>query len=332
MWMNLFLLYLTLLCVKGLQEYSDEFYECINPNKKTRSHSECTSKKIPETDGYKCCSMKISYEGNNSYSCFVLETEYTKNETILGAFMLNNSLASLFGSKGGQMEIDCGENLKSTQNYGKMSDEYLNCYKSHINGVDNENDCQKYNIPENEKSKCCFLESLQQDNEGNIINDKRCYIINDEYFTKEKNLNNYLLDKFNLKSLDQIKNINLTIKCKNYDIFTFKSKFEVKQTAVTKNSEIISSSDNDNEKIEPVIDKDNINKKKSSSSNAGIIAAIVIPCIVVLIGGIVLTIYLIKKRKAKKSGEGEGKNDTQADINNNQNQSNNSISNKNMDI
>ena len=100
--------------------------------------------------------------------------------------MSNNSLASLFGPKGGQMEIDCGKNIKSTQNYGKMSDEYLNCYKNHMNGADNENDCQKYDIPENEKSKCCFLESLQQDNEGNIINDKRCYIINDEYLTKEK--------------------------------------------------------------------------------------------------------------------------------------------------
>ena len=144
MWMNLFLLYLTLLYVQGFQEYSAQFYECINPNKITNSPSQCTSIKIPETEGYKCCSMKISYDGHNSYNCFVLENEYSKNETILNAFMLNNSLASLFSSKGGQMEIDCGEDIISTQNYGKMSEEYLNCYKSYINGVDNENDCQKY--------------------------------------------------------------------------------------------------------------------------------------------------------------------------------------------
>ena len=223
MWMN-FLLYLSLLYIKGFQEYSDEFYECINPDKKVNSPFICTSIKIPEAEGYKCCSMKISYDGNNSYNCFVLENEYTKNQTILEAFALNNSLASLFSSKGGQMEIDCGENIKTIQKYEKMSDEYLNCYKSHINGVDNENDCHKYDIPGKEKSKCCFIESLQKDNEGNIIKDKKCYIINDEYFTKEKNLNNYLLDNFNLKSLDQVKNINLTINCKNYDVFNFTCK------------------------------------------------------------------------------------------------------------
>ena len=180
-----------------------------------------------------------------------------------------------------------------------MSDEYLNCYKSHINGVDNENDCQKYDIPEKEKSKCCFLETLQQDNKGNIKKDKRCYIIHDEYFTKQKNLSNYLLDKFNLKSLDQIKNINLTIKCKNYDVFNYKSKFEVIQIPVTKKTDIISSDTginlNTDEVRNSIIDKEKI-KKKKSSSNAGIIAAIVIPCVAVLIGGIVLTIYLINKR------------------------------------
>ena len=298
MWMKLFLLFLSLLYVGGLKEYSEEFYECINPNLIANSHSECTSIKIPETEGYKCCSMKISYDGNNTYNCFALEAEYTKSEIILDEFMLNNSLAFLFGSKGGQMEIDCGEDKKVTHNYGKMSDEYLNCYQGHINGVDNANDCQKFDIPENEKSKCCFLETVQQDNIGNIIKDKRCYIIHDEYFTKEKNFNNYLLDKFNLKSLEDIKNINLTINCKNYDIFNFKSKFDDIQTSVTKNSEIISPLI---EEKDSVSDEDKTNKEKSSSK-AGLIAAIIIPCSIVLIGGIILAIYFINKRKAKKSG------------------------------
>lgn len=154
--------------------------------------------------------------------------------------------------------------MKLIQNYEKMSDEYFNCYKSHINGVENENDCQKYDIPEKEKSKCCFLESLKKDNKGNIIKDKRYYIIQDEYFTKEKNLNNYLIDKSNLKSLDQVKNIIITINCKNYDVFYFKSKFEktpplnddTKKTEILSSSTYINPNDDDNKP--PVL----INKKE----------------------------------------------------------------------
>ena len=124
------------------------------------------------------------------------------------------------------------------------------------------------------------------------------------------------MDKFNLKSLDQIKNINLTIKCKNYDVFNFKSKFEGIQIPVTKKTDIISSDTginlNTDEVRNSIIDKEKI-KKKKSSSNAGIIAAIVIFCGIVLIGGTILTIYFIKKRKAKNSKEGE----TEAETSNN---------------
>ena len=92
MWMNLFLLYLTLLYVRGLQELIMNFImKVLIHIKKTNSPSQYTSIKIPETEGYKCCSMKISYDGHNSYNCFVLKNKQTKNETILNAFMLNNT-------------------------------------------------------------------------------------------------------------------------------------------------------------------------------------------------------------------------------------------------
>lgn len=319
--MFLFFLYLSSLYAKGLQEYSDKFFECINLNKSANSQLECTSINIPEKEGYKCCSMKISYDGNNSYNCFPLETKYANNQTILDEFFLNNSLASLFGSKGGQMVIDCG-GINSTQKFEKMSDDYLNCYKSHINGVDNANDCHKYEIPEKEKSKCCFIETLQQDSKGNIIKDKKCYIINDGYFTKEKNLNNYLLDNFNLKSLDQIKNINLTINCKNYDVFNFSSKFEDKHISSPSSTINLNNNNKTGHDNDPQI----INKKNSSSSNTGIIVGIVIAIIVVLIGGLILLICLVKKRMAKKPAKTE----SEATISNNQSRTNNSIHNKNI--
>ena len=167
-----------LLSIKGIEDYSSEFYDCINPDKVVNSASECSSIEIPDDDGYKCCSMKIIFNETNSFSCFALENEYTKNKKILDEYIANRSLASLFGEKGIDMEIQC-DNITSSQKYEKKSEEYLNCYNSDINEVNDENDCFKYNIPENERSKCCFLESQQRDNEGNIINDKRCYIIHD---------------------------------------------------------------------------------------------------------------------------------------------------------
>ena len=67
--------------------------------------------------------------------------------------------------------------MKAAKNYEKFSDEYLSCYDSHKKGVNNENDCTKNEIPTKEGSKCCFLESSQINNNGTIIDDKRCYII-----------------------------------------------------------------------------------------------------------------------------------------------------------
>ena len=307
-----------LLSIKGIEDYSSEFYDCINPDKVVNSASECSSIEIPDDDGYKCCSMKITFNETNSFSCFALENEYTKNKKILDEYFANRSLASLFGEKGIDMEIQC-DNITSSQKYEKKSEEYLNCYNSDINEVNDENDCFKYNIPENERSKCCFLESQQRDNEGKIINDKRCYVIQDEYFTKDYSLNNYLLDKTNVKELDQIKNVNITIKCKNQADFYFKGKLEegiknINSTDSIPLSDINQKSDTQNDPpgyTAPV-------KKKDSGISAGAIAGIVIAAAAVLIGATIVTIYCIRKRK-QKINEGDTVNEIKANQNNESN-------------
>ena len=52
------------------------------------------------------------------------------------------------------------------------------------------------------------METQQRDDNGNTIKDKRCYIIQDDYLNDKNNLNQYLLDKTNKKSLNEIKNVN----------------------------------------------------------------------------------------------------------------------------
>ena len=98
---------ISLLNVQGLNENNKEFLECINPKKIAYSSSECTSIKIPDSEGYKCCSMEIELDGNTTYNCFALENEYTKNKTILNEYIANRSLFSLFGSNVGQMKVEC---------------------------------------------------------------------------------------------------------------------------------------------------------------------------------------------------------------------------------
>ena len=293
---SIFFFVLLLLYVNGLLDNSDEFYECLNPDKIVVSPSECTSIEINETEGYKCCSMKITYEGNSSYNCFPIEIEYTKNKSIFDEYIANNSIASIYTATGGQMEIDCGENLASTQNYEKISDEYLDCYTSHISGVENVNDCHKYVIPEKEKINCCYLESIILVNNSNIITDKKCYLIQDEYLTKENNLSNFLLDNSYIESLDEIKNTNITINCKNYDIFYFTSKFDdiippKDESQKTNNSKDIDNDDNIQIK----------SKEKDSGISSGAIVGIIIGGLVVLIGIAILSIYCIKKKKINKN-------------------------------
>jgi len=80
------------------------------------------------------------------------------------------------------MEINCGNNLKIEENYKKLSDEYLNSYNNHITGIANENDCILNDIHKEEGSKCCFVRNTLTKNKiGNIINDKRYYVIQDKW-------------------------------------------------------------------------------------------------------------------------------------------------------
>ena len=50
------------------------------------------------------------------------------------------------------------------------------------------------NIPEKEKSQCCFMETQQRDDTGNTIKDKRCYIIQDDYLNNKYNLNDFWIE------------------------------------------------------------------------------------------------------------------------------------------
>ena len=275
--MNLFILCLFFFYVQSFQDFSDEYYNCINPNKMVNSSSQCTSIKIPESEGYKCCSVKIEFNGNISHSCFPFEISYIKDQ---GNFSdANKGLESLFFSTGGRMEIECSEDMISIQNYEKMSDEYLNCYKNNINEVDNENECYKYDM---ENNKCCFIEKIKKDANETIIKDKRCYIIQNDYFTEEKNMTHYLLDNSFYKNLNQITNTTIIIKCKNSEAFYFNGLLE------------------NNPDIE---DGNNTNTNKKSGLNKGAIAAIIIVVVIILIGIGILIFYYIKKRKNQDNGE-----------------------------
>ena len=278
--MNLLLLFIPFFYVQSFQDYSKEYYNCINPNKIVNSSSYCTSIKIPESDGYKCCSVKVEFNNYISYSCFPFEIDYIKAQSDFSEFNANKGFEPLFYSTGGQIEIECGEDMISTQKYEKMSDEYLNCYKNNINEVDNENECYKYDMDDN---KCCFIEKTRKDANGTIIKDKRCYIIQNEYFTKEKNMTNYLLDNSLYQTVEQIKDTNILIKCKNNDAFYFNSLLE-------------------NNPNNPNIEEEKKENKKSGL-NKGAITAIIIIVVIVLVGVGILIFYLIKKRKKKEKGK-----------------------------
>jgi len=217
--MNLIIIF-CLLLLKEIIGKSEEYYNCINPENTVLSPSDCISININSLDGYKCCSMKITFEGNEAYNCLTLENKYTISNKTLNEYISKRSFRNLFSTSGGEMEINCGENKIITKNYEKLSNEYNICYHSHINGAENENDCIENDIPVEERSKCCFGEISKIKN-NQTINDTRCYIIKDEYFS-EKNLHkNYLVDELKLTNLDHIENLNININCKNYDIFHF---------------------------------------------------------------------------------------------------------------
>ena len=146
---------LILTYIRYIKSKSEEYYECLNPYKAISSPDECISINIPESEGYKCCSMSITYD----------------------------------------MKVDCGSSLKIEEKYKKYSIEFFNCYNGHIKGVENENDCINIDIPIEENNKCCYLEITKLNNNGEKINDKRCYIIDNIYFSEQKSLNDFLLDE-----------------------------------------------------------------------------------------------------------------------------------------
>lgn len=256
--------FLLLMKIKG---ESGEYYDCLNPYKNVSSPSDCLSITIPDSDGYKCCSMKISYQNRTSYNCFPLESNYTKNKEILEKYMTKRSLSPYLSNLGGQMEIECGGDIQFIKEYEAVNDEFNKCYNGHIFGTNDEYACIENNISIYER-KCCFVESSKINNET-IIDDKRCYMIKEEYFNGQKNLDNYLIDELNVKSLKEIKDIKLKIKCKNYETFYFISENLSKKETETKEEE----------------------------SNAWIVAIIVI--LVILI--ILVTGFLIYRWKRRQS-------------------------------
>ncbi len=262
-----FVFILSFLLLMKINSESGEYYYCLNPYKNVSAPSDCLSIVIPDSDGYKCCSMKISYQNKTSYNCFPLESNYSENKEILEKYMTKRSLAPYFSILGGQMEIECGDDIKFIKEYEAFSDEFNICYNGHMIGANDEYSCIENNISIYER-KCCFVESSKINNKT-IIDDKRCYMIKEEYFNGQKNLNNYLMDELNVKNLKEIKDIKLKIKCKNYDTFYF-----------------ISENLSKNEK-----------ETKTKGSKAWIVAIIVILAILI-ISVIGFLIYRWKKRKS----------------------------------
>ena len=135
---SFFLCFLILLLyLKQLKGFSEEYYECLDSDKNVNYNSDYTSIKIPEYEGYKCCSTKVSYETKIFNNCIPIENKYTISQELLYEYISTRNLASLFGDTGGQIEIECPNEMKATENYEKLSDEYLKCYDSHKKGVNN---------------------------------------------------------------------------------------------------------------------------------------------------------------------------------------------------
>ena len=328
---SLMIFSLILLLLKKLKGKSQEYYLCLALNKSVRSTSMCASLKIPESDGYKCCGMKITINNTSSYNCFAIEKKYTTSQEVLNEYISAGNLAILFSSIGGQMEIECENDMKITQNYEKISDEYLNCYNNHINATKNENDCTKNNIPDKEGSKCCYVETSEIENNGNIIDDKRCYIIQDKYFTKDNDLNDYLLDQSGSGNLDEIINTNITIKCKNYDKYYFQGKY-VPINPVTNIlndhstdstnfnlSDQTTESSTDLNLNESIINRLPLSEKEKKSKLKGWAIIIIILAFVIMIGIMALIIFLYcrnKKTKLELHKKNAIANDSEKDINN----------------
>ena len=298
--MRIMLIYLVfILEIKNIVGRSDEFNNCVNADRTISSISDCTNIKIPDSEGYKCCSMKVTFNKESTYSCLALEKKYATNQDALNEYMSKNDISFLFASVGGNVDIDCGNKLKITENFKKLSDEYLNCYNNNIKGIDNENNCTTNDIPASEGSKCCFVETSTQNDNGNIVNDKRCYLIQDKYFSNNNNLNNYLLDESN-NNMDEYKKSNISISCKNYGTF-FYSGIDGSSNSY-KSSDIIEPNENSD------TTEDNRIIIRPSSSDSGLKAWAIILIIIggiIFIGAIILIVVCCLRKKNI-----ENKNDT----------------------
>ena len=120
--------FLILLRLENIESRSEEFGSCLDIERAINSSLDCTNIKIPDSEGYKCCSMKITFNQESSYNCFALETKYAKNQETLNEYISSNNISFLFNSMGGKVDIDCGYNLTVSETYNKLSDDYLNCY------------------------------------------------------------------------------------------------------------------------------------------------------------------------------------------------------------
>lgn len=283
--MNYFFIYiLILLYINQIKGLSEEYYKCIDPDIEVVSPSVCTSIIIPKNEGYKCCSMKVRYKNTISYKCLPIENQFTSSQKLLDEYIFNKSLAFLFTDTGGNMEIECPNSMKAAKEYNKLSDDFLSCYDNYIKGVQNENDCIKNDFSTEETGKCCFLEKFQNHNNGVDINDKRCFIIQDKYFTQEKNFTNFLLEKSNIESMAKIINTtNFTIKCEGYPTFFFPDKLK-------NNNKLNSSLDIVNGTTEMYKESGGIKKWK-------IIIIIICICCVILITAIIFAIIFVYRKR-----------------------------------
>jgi len=310
--MNALILYfIFLLQLKKFKGKSSQYNECIDLTKNINDSASCLNIILPESDGYTCCSMKITYNFNAKYNCFALENEYSKDQETLDDYISKINISSLFNSIGGNMEINCGNNLTIEKNYKKSSDsDYLNCYQYHIQGTENKDVCISNNIEDG--SKCCFVETTQS-NFGKLINDSRCYVIPKKYFEGDNNLTNYVLDQSNNDNLNDIKNLKITINCKDIETFNYNNLNEDKSidgsnenNKKSENSEKSKNSENNEKKISEdsnsseshdSSDDGGGNKKKKKKSKIGIII-IIVALIVLLIGlGIRIIFYFLYKKR-----------------------------------
>ena len=334
---NLFVCFFlfVLLHINHIKSQSEEYNECISQQKIANSSSDCISVKIPEKDGFTCCSMKITMGEKLSYQCFPLDNRYIKNETLFNLYVASQkNLKYFFLGSGGQIEIECPNNLIQSEHFEKYSEGYLNCSNYNLIGAEDENNCLNNDIPIEDGTQCCYLESYQYITESNIKIDKRCYMIPNEYLTKEKTLKNYLMDATNTKNLDNIYNTNVTIKCKNYDTYELKTKTLINKTAppLNINPTIIL---NNNPKTDQIINTDNyviidstnIPNKNSSNSrfyprtnknekgiSAGVILLIIIGVLMFISAIVVIIIFCKKKNQNLNLKNQQSQADSMADI------------------